>query len=154
MNEHPDVQTIRRLMELAAQYGLEELRVSDGSLTVTLRAAPPPEEDERPGVNGGHSYLWTPPVWPEPEPAATRPEEAVAVAAPLTGTFYRSESPDAPNFVEIGDQVEEGQTIGLIEAMKVFSPIQADRAGTVLEIVVQNGRLVQHGEPLLYLLPA
>jgi acetyl-CoA carboxylase biotin carboxyl carrier protein len=71
----------------------------------------------------------------------------------MTGVFYRSARPDSPPFVEIGDHVEIGQTIGLVEAMKVFSEIPAEQAGIVVEIPSRSGQLVREGEPLLYLKP-
>lgn len=137
-----------RLLDLAARYGLEELEVEEGGLKVSLIAAPPPEEGR------GRTYLWSPPTWSEPEAAPARPETAQPVLAPLTGTFYRSESPDAPPFVEVGSTAEEGQTLGLIEAMKVFSKVEAEITGTVVEIVARNGHLVHHGDVLMYIDPA
>jgi acetyl-CoA carboxylase biotin carboxyl carrier protein len=135
---------------MAARYGLEELDLEDGALRISVRAWSHADSGGQ-GIPGeGHTYLWQPPSWPEP-PASTRPETAHAVTAPLTGTFYRSPSPDQPAFVEVGDTVEEGQVIGLIEAMKVFSEIAADQAGRVLEFATPNGKLVQHGDPLLYI---
>jgi acetyl-CoA carboxylase biotin carboxyl carrier protein len=149
LSEHPEVETVARLLELAARYGLEELEVEEAGLKVSLTAQPPMEEE------GGRTYLWTPPVWPEPEtPASTRPETARPVLAPLTGTFYRSESPDAAPFAEVGGTVEEGQTLGLIEAMKVFSKVESEITGTVVEIAARNGQLVNHGDVLMYVDPA
>jgi acetyl-CoA carboxylase biotin carboxyl carrier protein len=149
VSEHPEVETVGRVLEMAARYGLEELDIEEGALRISVRAWPHGEGAE--GLPGeGSRYLWTPPAWPEPA-ANARPETAHAVTAPLTGTFYRSPSPDQPAFVEVGDAVEEGQVIGLIEAMKVFSEIAADRAGRVLEFATPNGKLVQHGDPLLYI---
>jgi biotin carboxyl carrier protein len=153
VSDTPEVDIIARLMALSARYGLEELEVDEAGLRVTLRA---PQPDEL-GANGGRSYLWQPPTWPasplEPSPPPHL-ERAHALLAPLTGTFYRAAAPDALPLVEAGDPVEEGQPVGLIEAMKVFSEITADVAGTVIEIVAQNGKVVQQGEVLLYIDPA
>ncbi|PKR90106.1 acetyl-CoA carboxylase biotin carboxyl carrier protein subunit [Pleomorphomonas diazotrophica] len=89
------------------------------------------------------------------QPAAAMPESTLpddhAVVAGLTGTFYRSPSPDAPPFVEIGDRVEEGQTVGLLEAMKMLNPVEADRAGIVTAIAAENGALVTRGAVLIHL---
>lgn len=153
MSENQEVETIARLMELAARYGLEELEVEEAGLKVTLYAESPFSPDEEQSEGTGQTYLWQPPLWPDASPAKSA-DDRHAITAPLTGTFYRAESPDAPPLVEVGDTVEEGQKIGLIEAMKVFSEVVADRAGTVAEIVVQNGRLVQRDEVLLYIEPS
>jgi acetyl-CoA carboxylase biotin carboxyl carrier protein len=66
----------------------------------------------------------------------------------MVGTFYRSSSPDAPAYVEVGSQVKEGQTICIIEAMKILNEIEADKSGTVTQIVAQNGQAVEYGAPL------
>ena len=149
MSEFPEVETLARLLELAARYGLEELEVEEDGLRVTLRAQVSPGDENGEGMG----YLWQPPAWSAPAKPG-RPETAHPLHAPLTGTFYRAESPEAPPYVELGAHVDEGQKVGLIEAMKVFSDVTADRSGTVVEIVVQNGRLVHHGEVLLYIDPA
>ena len=88
--------------------------------------------------------------------AAPAPKEAPApvgyvIMSPLVGVFYRAASPDSPSFVEVGDTVEVGQTIGIVEAMKVFNEITADQAGTVIAIPVKNGALVQVDQPLVVL---
>ena len=71
-----------------------------------------------------------------------------AVKSPMVGTFYRSSSPGAPAFVEIGSQVKEGDTVCIIEAMKILNEIEADKAGTVTQILVENGQAVEYGQPL------
>jgi acetyl-CoA carboxylase biotin carboxyl carrier protein len=71
----------------------------------------------------------------------------------MGGVFYRSPSPDTAPYVEVGDRVEVGQTIGIIEAMKVFSEVPSEHAGTVLELAAKNGSLVRQGDPLIYLKP-
>jgi acetyl-CoA carboxylase biotin carboxyl carrier protein len=150
VSENPDVDAVARLMDLASRYGLEELEVEESGLKVTLVAQPAIEGEE----GEPSPYLWRPP-WSEPssESGPGRPETARAFLAPLTGMFYRAESPDSPPFVELGQTVEEGQTIGLIEAMKFFSKVESDVAGVVLEIVARNGTLVHHGDVLMYVDP-
>jgi biotin carboxyl carrier protein len=98
--------------------------------------------------------------WPRPPEApaapAERAEEArdlVAVSAPLTGVFYESPSPGARPFVRVGDWVDAGGVIGLIEAMKVFNEVTMERAGAVVLLVAADGALVQAGDPLLYVDP-
>ncbi|MGV3724983.1 MAG: acetyl-CoA carboxylase biotin carboxyl carrier protein [Actinomycetota bacterium] len=152
MSEDPEVKTIARLMELAARYGLEELEVEEDGLRVTLFAEAPLAPDEERSENGDRAYLWHPPAWPETV-KSKRSETVQPVVAPLTGTFYRADSPDAPPLVEVGDTVEEGQKIGLIEAMKVFSDVVAEFPGVVTELVAQNGRVVQRDDVLLYIEP-
>ena len=155
MSELPEVRTLARLLELAGRYGLEELEVDEGGLRVHLRAAEPPEPGEEGVAAPGRYQLW-PPSWAAPQAAPetpSRPENAQPLRAPLSGIFYRAQTPGAPPLVEVGDQVEEGQVLGLIEAMKVFSEVPSEIAGTVIEFAVQNADMVQHGDVLLYVVP-
>ena len=87
---------------------------------------------------------------PAPAPAAA-PEVAAghAVKSPMVGTFYRASSPGAKSFVEVGSQVKEGDTICIIEAMKILNEIEADKSGTVTQILCENGQAVEYGQPLL-----
>jgi biotin carboxyl carrier protein len=157
VSELPEVEIIARLIALSARYGIEELEAEEAGLKVSLTASFPNGDEE--GLNGGayrlSSFL---PSWPDAEGKAAsgtgRPETARALAAPLTGTFYAAKSPEDPPFAEVGRQVAEGETVGLIEAMKVFSEVPAEFAGTIVEIVAQNGKLVQRGEVLMYIDPA
>ena len=85
-------------------------------------------------------------------PAGSEEQEAdmagQVVKAPLVGTFYSASAPDAAPFVQVGDTVAEGQTLGIIEAMKLMNEIESDYAGTVKEILVENGQMVEYGQPL------
>jgi acetyl-CoA carboxylase biotin carboxyl carrier protein len=86
-----------------------------------------------------------------PAPAAAPVEAAPSghvVKSPMVGTFYRSSSPGAPAFVEVGSQVKEGDTICIIEAMKILNEIEADKSGTVTQILGENGQAVEYGQPL------
>jgi acetyl-CoA carboxylase biotin carboxyl carrier protein len=75
------------------------------------------------------------------------------VSAPLVGTFYAAPSPDADPFVRVGDEVESGQTLGIVEAMKLMNPIVADEAGVVSEVLVGDAESVEYGQVLMYLRP-
>jgi acetyl-CoA carboxylase biotin carboxyl carrier protein len=83
-----------------------------------------------------------------PAPAAADDARVVYVTSPFVGTFYRSPSPDAPSFVEAGSAIREGQTLCIVEAMKLMNEIEADCAGTIVEILVENGKPVEFGQKL------
>lgn len=102
-------------------------------------AAPPAVADEPPDPAGGTADA----------PSAT----AVAVAAPMTGTFYRAPGPDAPPCVTEGERVEKGQTVGLVEVMKLYTELRAEAAGIVLRFDAADGSLVEYGQPLLWIEP-
>jgi acetyl-CoA carboxylase biotin carboxyl carrier protein len=87
----------------------------------------------------------------EPSPAA--PANVKKIVAPLTGVFYRSASPDAESYVQIGDRVESGDVVCILEAMKLFNEIQSDYSGTIARIVPGNGELVSQGEDLFWIEP-
>ena len=89
------------------------------------------------------------PATAPPAPAAPSEPSGHAVTSPMVGTFYRSASPGAKAFVEVGSQVKAGDTICIIEAMKILNEIEADKAGTVMQILCENGQAVEYGQPLL-----
>jgi len=89
---------------------------------------------------------------PDQSLSAVAPDGALhVVTAPMIGTYYEASAPGEPAFVQVGDRVEEGQTVGIIEAMKIMNEIAADRAGLVAEILVKNGQTVEYGTPLIKL---
>lgn len=151
------VEEVARLVRLVAAQDLDELIVEEEGERLVIRgahyaartggssvASPVPHYEE-----ADEHFLAQPPRLAGIQPAVA--EDRIAIEAPVVGVFYRAAKADSPPFVEVGDRVQTGQTIGLIEAMKVFSEIQSERAGTVVEVVAQNGQLVRVGEPLLYL---
>ncbi len=89
-----------------------------------------------------------------PAPADDVPEQWVALSAPMVGTFYRAPKPGDPPFAEVGQTVEKGATLGLIEVMKLFTELDAEVTGTVVRIDADDGALVEFGEPLLWVDPA
>jgi acetyl-CoA carboxylase biotin carboxyl carrier protein len=143
---------LETLIKFFNEQGLEELILEEGDFKVHLRRGGNPGPTLAPAV-----------VHANPAPVATLPPTApsaehlenisrtVAVRAPLIGVFYRSASPDSPTLVKVGDLVKEGQTVCIIEAMKVFNEIQSDWAGRVKSIEAENGALVQAGDPLVVL---
>ncbi|MBI3910976.1 MAG: biotin carboxyl carrier domain-containing protein [Armatimonadetes bacterium] len=148
MNEDPQLIALRRLSTLMRRYRLLELEVREGGLTIRMRAhGAAGEPSPAPNAFGARPAAAIP-----SRPTGPPLERLHTLVAPLTGTFYRSSSPAAPPFVEVGSTVEPGQTVGLIEAMKLFSEVPADCSGTVYAIHAGNGRLVQQGEPLMAVL--
>lgn len=133
---------LSRLVTLLHDSGLKEIEFEEGDTHIHL------VKDGGIGVKPGTPEAVT--VSAPPVPVRTGDHDVIAG---LTGTFYRSPSPDTPPFVEIGDRIEEGQTIGLLEAMKMLSPIEADRAGLVVAIAAENGALVTRGSLLFRLGP-
>lgn len=89
------------------------------------------------------------PSAPSVAESATEPPAGTPVVAPSVGLFWRAPSPDAPPFVEVGSQVGPGDTIGIVEVMKLMSPVPAGRAGTVTAVLADNGAMVEHGQPLV-----
>lgn len=131
-----------RLVALLHNSGLREIEFEEGDIHIRL---------VKDGDGGIRPQASAPVAAAAPDPAATAADHTIV--AGLTGTFYRAPSPDAPPFVEIGDRVEEGETVGLLEAMKMLNPIEADRAGRVTEILADDGALVTRGAPLIRLAP-
>ena len=143
---------IQRLFEIVRQRGLRELSLSRPDFSIAICAV----TTAVPVVEMAPAQVMPPtPVVPILRPAAEEKAEAAPrgfhVASPLVGTFYRSSSPDAPPFVEIGDEVEVGQTLCIVEAMKVLNEITAEQAGVVIDFPVRNGKLVQVGDTLVVL---
>jgi oxaloacetate decarboxylase alpha subunit len=136
---------IRELVRLVEGSDVGELTVEDGPLRITVR-----KQEERP-----------PPVVVAPQVAATADGEAhepevsssIRLESPMVGTFYRSPSPAQPAFVDEGDRVEVGQTLCILEAMKLFNEFKSDHAGVVRRILVENAQPVEYGQPLFELEP-
>ncbi|MGA3249463.1 MAG: acetyl-CoA carboxylase biotin carboxyl carrier protein [Paraburkholderia sp.] len=150
-----DLRKLKTLIDLVSESGISELEVTEGEGKVRIVKNAPPVY-----VQPSASYA---PQYAAPAPAAG-PADAAAAAAPATpaavapqghvvtspmvGTFYRAPSPGAEPFVQVGDTVKEGQTICIIEAMKLLNEIESDKSGVVKEILVDNGQAVEYGQPL------
>ena len=152
-----DLRKLKKLIDLVQESGIAELEITEGeekvkivkggavSITAPVPAAPlAPAADPRAAAPAGAA--------PPHAGAETSPgQEGHVVKAPMVGAFYRSPSPDAKPFVEVGQPVKEGETICIIEAMKLMNEIEADASGTVKAILVENGQPVEYGQPLFIL---
>jgi acetyl-CoA carboxylase biotin carboxyl carrier protein len=147
-----DLRKIKKLIDLLEESNLAELEIKEGEEVVRLSRVP---KNTAP-VAAAPVAVAAAPV-PVAAPAAAAVAEAPAasalpaghvVKAPMVGTFYASATPGTPAFVKVGQQVKAGETLGIIEAMKMFNQIEADVAGTVQAILVENGQPVEFDEPM------
>jgi acetyl-CoA carboxylase biotin carboxyl carrier protein len=141
-----DLRKLKKLIDLVQESGIAELEITEG--------------EERVRINRTHAgnpavyYPQSPPAAPataEISPAgvpATTAEAGHTLKSPMVGTFYRSPSPGSPPFVEVGQSVTKGQTLCIIEAMKLLNEIESDVAGTIKAVLVENGQPVEYGHPL------
>ena len=131
---------------------LRRLSVRSGESVIEVEWAP---DDRGLAARAGTATATPAVVGPVPSahpPAGTDvPADVTAVQAPLVGTFYAAASPDADPFVQVGDAVEPGQTLGIVEAMKLMNPIVAEEAGVVTEVLVGDAESVEYGQVLMYL---
>ena len=147
-----DLRKLKTLIDLVSDSNVSELEITEAEGKIRI-------------VKGGGAQVYlqqpvqqmmapAPQVATPSEPTAAETAAALAAAAghaiksPMVGTFYRSASPGAKSFVEVGSQVKAGETVCIIEAMKILNEIEADRAGTISKIMCENGQAVEYGQPL------
>jgi acetyl-CoA carboxylase biotin carboxyl carrier protein len=149
-----DLRKLKKLIELVQESGIAELEITEGEEKVRISrggAVTLGPSAGAPAAGVPASPVAPPrpaPVQAPEPPAEPAPPQGHVLKAPMVGTFYRAPSPDAPPFVEVGQQVKEGQTVCIIEAMKLMNEIETDVAGTVKAILVENGQPVEYGQPL------
>lgn len=147
-----DLRKLKKLIDLVEESGISELELTEDGEKVRI---------SRNFTSNASVQQYAPMQYSAPQyaaPAAAAPtapaieapavEEGHAVKSPMVGTFYRSPSPDAKSFVEVGDTVAVGDTLCIIEAMKLLNEIEADKAGVIKKILVDNGQAIEYGEPL------
>jgi acetyl-CoA carboxylase biotin carboxyl carrier protein len=141
---------VAEIMRLVEQSGFDELTLEMEGTKISLRrgAAAGAPVAAPPAVVPTSATPAAAPAAPKPAPVASDPDLQDLVS-PLLGTFYRAPKPGAPPFVEIGSRIEADSIVGIIEVMKLMNTVRADLAGTVAEILVADGALVEYGEPLL-----
>lgn len=144
---------LKELIELMDRNQLEELEVVEGETRIRLRKKPDrgPEVvsmTAMPTMSLAGEVAATAPVSPgEPNSEAIL-DDSRTVKSPMVGTFFRSPSPDAEAFVDTGDQVEEGQVLCIVEAMKVMNEVKAERSGVIASVLIEDGSSVEFGQPL------
>ena len=145
-----DLRKLKKLIDLVEESGVAELELTEGEEKIRIVKGGAPAR--------GHAYVTPGSLQPSvaasasvaPVPAAVAPQ-GHAVTSPMVGTFYRCPTPGAKPFVDVGDTVKKGQTICIIEAMKLMNEIEADADGVIKEVLVENGEPVEYGEPLFVL---
>lgn len=151
-----DIRKIKKLIELVEESGIAELEISEGEESVRISRSP---------ANVGYPVMQQAYAAPAPQPALAAAVAPVAapvadiakpaeisghiVRSPMVGTFYRTPSPDAKAFIEIGQKVNAGDTLCIVEAMKMMNQIEADKSGVVKAILVESGQPVEFDEPLV-----
>ena len=141
-----DLRKLKKLIDLVQESGIAELEVTEGEEKVRIARGGAVTVAQAQAASAA-----APATAPAPAPAAPEPPAASdghAMKSPMVGTFYRAPSPDAKPFVEVGQVVKEGQTICVIEAMKLMNEIEADASGTVKAVLVENGQPVEYGQAL------
>ncbi len=151
-----DLRKLKTLIDLVSESNISELEITETEGKVRIvkggGAAPvqyvqtlaAPQATAAPAVTAGAPAAST----VASAPAAEAAPAGHAVKSPMVGTFYRSSSPGAPAFVEVGSKVTEGDTVCIIEAMKILNEIEADKSGTITQILGENGQAVEYGQPL------
>ncbi|BDR35507.1 TPA: acetyl-CoA carboxylase biotin carboxyl carrier protein [Photobacterium damselae] len=147
-----DIRKIKKLIELVEESGIAELEISEGEESVRI------SRSTAPVVPAQQYYAPAQPAAPVAAPVQAAPAEAPVAAAPevtghkvlspMVGTFYRSPSPEAAQFAEIGQSVNVGDTLCIVEAMKMMNQIQSDKAGTIVAILAKDGDAVEFDQPL------
>jgi len=148
-----DLRKLKTLIDLVSESNVSELEITEAEGKVRIVKSAPA------GLAAPVTYTMAPapatapsvpvPAAPAVEAVAAPAEpEGHTVKSPMVGTFYRASSPGAKPFVEIGDSIKEGETICIVEAMKILNEIEADKSGTVTRILVENGQAVEYGQPL------
>lgn len=152
-----DIRKVKKLIELLEESGIDEIEITEGEEAIRISRtsrtlAQPVQYAAAP--HPGHPAPAAPAAAAAPAPAA-EPAPAKeepsghAVRSPMVGTFYRAPSPTSPNFVEVGQQVKAGDTICIIEAMKMMNQIEADKSGVIEAILLENGQPVEFDQPLV-----
>lgn len=147
-----DLRKLKKLIDLVEESGIAELELTEGEEKVKIcrhqQSAPQPVQTQ---------YIQAQATNQDPTPTKTEVEtiktsEQVtnghSITSPMVGTFYRSSSPDAAAFVEVGSSIKKGDTLCIIEAMKILNEIESDKDGVIKQILVENGNPVEFGEPL------
>ena len=150
-----DLRKLKTLIDLVEQSGIAELEITEGEEKVRISRSSPHTQQvlmttqSMPAVMHAQATAMAAPALAVEAPSAVPAvPEGHTVKSPMVGTLYRSSAPGADAFVKVGDTVTEGQTLCIIEAMKLLNEIESDKAGVIKTILVENGQPVEYGQPL------
>ncbi len=146
-----DLRKLKKLIELVEESGIAELEITEGEEKVRISKSPSSTQTYIAGTPALQPLTAVPGVSPPLAPATATAEllpEGHVVKSPMVGTFYRTSTPGANPFVEVGQTVKVGDTLCIIEAMKLLNEIESDKSGVIKAVLVENGQPVEYGEPL------
>lgn len=143
-----DLRKLKTLIELVESSGIAELEISEGEERVRITRSPAAMMQQVYAAPQQMMAAPAPQAAATAEPAKAAEPEGHAVKSPMVGSFYRCPSPGAKSFVEVGQSVSVGDTLCIIEAMKLLNEIESDKAGVVKAVLVENGQPVEYGQPL------
>lgn len=155
-----DIRTIKKLIEMLSDSDVAEIEIREGEESVRISrhsSLPPPVAPQvtlmQPMQSAVMPQFMAPPAAPVTVPVAAAGDEGDRITghivrSPMVGTFYRSSTPGAKSFVEVGQRVDVGDTLCIIEAMKILNQIEADKAGSITKVMVENGQPVEYNQPL------
>ncbi len=145
-----DLRKLKTLIDLVSESNVSELEITEaeGKVRIVKGGGALPVQYVQASAAAASAPATPTVIALEPAVSAVVEETGHTTKSPMVGTFYRSASPGASVFVDVGDAVKEGQTICIIEAMKILNEIEADKTGTIKRILVENGQAVEYGQPL------
>ena len=144
-----DLRKLKTLIDLVAESSISELEITEAEGRVRIVKAPPPSAQPAPVAQVVQIPASQPAAAaPAQQAAAPAPSRGKTVKSPMVGTLYRAPNPEADPFVTVGSTVKVGDTLCIIEAMKLMNEIESEFAGTVVEILVENGQPIEYGQPL------
>lgn len=149
-----DIRKVKKLIELLEESGIAEIEINEGEESVRISRYGSSATAAAPAAPVQYAAAPAPAAATATTPAAVESaEDAIpsghSIKSPMVGTYYSAASPGAKNFINVGDSVSEGDTVCIIEAMKILNQIEADKSGVVKAILVENGQPVEFGQPLV-----
>ncbi|HXS36274.1 MAG TPA: acetyl-CoA carboxylase biotin carboxyl carrier protein [Flavipsychrobacter sp.] len=156
---------IQELIKAINKSNISELSIEEGEFKITIKQAQAPETQYVSAQVPAPMYQMAPQVQQQAPPAqatapsapaqptATNTDKFITIKSPMIGTFYRSSSPDKPSFVNIGDEIKQGQVLCIIEAMKLFNEIESEMSGKIVKVLVDDASPVEYDQPLFLVEP-
>jgi len=147
-----DIRKVKKLMELLGESGMSEIEIKEGEESVKISRygnSPAPAQHPIQSFVQQQAPVSSAPTSQTASPNEQPQETGQSVTSPMVGTFYSAPSPTAKPFVSIGQKINQGDTVGIIEAMKIMNQIESDQSGTVVEILVKDGEAVEFGQSLI-----